>query len=316
MPSVGETRTVLCPADCGEGAWSFDIEVDCPSGCPSDGYTYSESTHVATWSGSDAIGTGQACPADKEVTCPGYTCCEYGTESAYGTCGQHESGQQLYRKYATNAPCTGDTYRQSKTPCAPCTGGTWSYTCPTYCGYGGGQVTATLTGYTPAVGTGADCTTSKQVDCDSTPACPPCEYTPWQYFGGCRSESISNVKGNVIYGVKQKKQTFTRTKTNSPCVRESPDTEKSENCSDCEFGWVHDGTYTYTYDNPRSECSWGGGKCYCSYYKNMYWGVTTPAVNTSCNQWQVGAKTELAGEWECGMNNCPTKCYVAHAGAR
>jgi len=56
-------------------------------------------------------------------------------------------------------------------PCpADCTGGTWSYTCPTNCSYPGGQVTATLTGYTPAVGTGS-CVTTKQVTCPAMFKC-------------------------------------------------------------------------------------------------------------------------------------------------
>ena len=298
MPSVGDTRTVPCPADCGDGGWSF-IEADCPSNCPYDGYTYSESTNSSVWTGTAAVGTGKECPADKTVTCPGYTCCEYGDESAYGSCGQHVSGQQLYRKDATNSPCKGDSYKQTKTPCAPCTGGTWNWSCPNTCGYDGGQVTATLTGYTPAVGTGTPCTTTTQVNCPSTPACPPCEYTDWEYSGSCTSAGGR--------GRQKKFQKSTRTVTNSPCVGGS-DTEKSELCSDCEFGWVHDGTYTYTYDDPRTECSWGGGKCYCLYYKNMYWGVTWPAYNTSCTQWEFGSNTEKAGEWDCGMENCPTKC--------
>jgi len=57
-------------------------------------------------------------------------------------------------------------------PCpADCSGGTWNYTCPTNCGYGGGNVTATRTGYTPAVGTGS-CTTTRSQSCPAQPSCP------------------------------------------------------------------------------------------------------------------------------------------------
>jgi hypothetical protein len=107
-------------------------------------------------------------------------------------------------------------------PCpADCSGGSWSYTCPTNCGYSGGNVTATLTGYTPAVGTGS-CTTSKDVYCPAQPSCPPCEYTPWEEYGIC------SFKGQ---------QAFTRDKTNSPCTPEWPDTTKSEPC-DSGSDWI------------------------------------------------------------------------------
>jgi hypothetical protein len=69
------------------------------------------------------------------------------------------------------------------TPACPadCSGGTWNYTCPTNCGYGGGNVTATLTGYTPAVGTGS-CTTTKSVSCPATDPCPAdCSGGTWNY---------------------------------------------------------------------------------------------------------------------------------------
>ena len=105
-------------------------------------------------------------------------------------------------------------------PCpADCSGGEWSYTCPNYCGYEGGNVTATLVNYTPAVGTGS-CTTSKDVYCPAR-SCPPCEYTPWESTG-CMDDPRGFKFGKV--------ETFRRDKTNSPCTPEWPDTLKTEPC--------------------------------------------------------------------------------------
>jgi hypothetical protein len=74
-----------------------------------------------------------------------------------------------------SCPNTGPapTYECPATnPCpADCSGGTWNYTCPTNCGYVGGNVTATRTGYTPAVGTGS-CTTTRSQSCPAQPSCP------------------------------------------------------------------------------------------------------------------------------------------------
>jgi len=366
-PTVGQVAyDVPCAKKCVGGYYDKD-----QNDCPTCGYP-NGTTITANWTGytmqpftasDDTAGlddTDIACPGPKPITCPSTNpCCTYGTESAYGTCGQYESGQQLYRRYANNSPCVGDSYKQRKEACAPCTGGEWEYscptcgypngttvtatlnktknnfvaavgtgtctttksqpcpatslcpanctggkweyTCPTGCGYGGGEVTATLTGYTPAVGTGT-CVTSKQVTCPGTPACPPCQYTNWEYSGSCDTF--------------KKKQAFTRSRTNSPCVAQSPDTTKSESCSNCEYGWIDDGTYTYTYNNPRTECGSYSNTCYCSYYKNQYYGVTTPAWNTYCPAAGVGYESVYAGEWNCGMENCPNKCYRAHPGAR
>ncbi len=77
-------------------------------------------------------------------------------------------------------------------PCpADCTGGWWSYTCPTYCDYPGGEVTETLIGYTPAVGTGAACTTTM------TRTCPPAiTCTDLEFFNLWNS----SIQGSLITG--------------------------------------------------------------------------------------------------------------------
>ena len=75
---------------------------------------------------------------------------------------------------------------------ADCTGGWWSYTCPTYCDYAGGEVTETLIGYTPAVGTGA-CTTTMTRKCPAAITCADLEYFN-QWYNSTQSSLIGGPK--------------------------------------------------------------------------------------------------------------------------
>jgi hypothetical protein len=242
-------------------------------------------------------------------TCP---TCDYNGGTVYKEWNQTPGVYQDSNGYGEACPTDADRpskYCPATPPCATdCEGGGWDNykngfpSCPTACGSGAVTYTRNWVGATPATNGGDPCPPSETKTCPATPDCPPCQYTEWEYSGSC--DTI------------KKKQAFTRTKTNAPCKPESPDTTKSESCSNCEYGWIDDGTYTYTYNNPRTECGSYTNTCYCSYYKNQYYGVITPASNTSCPAAGVGYESVYAGEWNCGMENCPDKCYRASPGAR
>jgi len=175
--------TEPCSVDC-EGSWSAW------SGCPSCGTTSTSHSETRSWTTTSLLPPGYsyspACPSPTEETkncpatdpCPAdcsggtwsYTCptnCGYGGGNVTATLVN-------YTPAVGTGSCTTtkQQYCPARDPCpADCSGGTWSYTCPTHCGYGGGNVTATLVNYTPAVGTGS-CTTTKQQYCPAREPCP------------------------------------------------------------------------------------------------------------------------------------------------
>ena len=171
--------------DCDGG---FDSSLTCPSACGQPQTTKSATYKVVA----DAFGEGaKECPYHDgfvmNVTCPATPGCAVPCEGSWTSppcptaCGTSASTTSKTWTMTTPAqnggscPNTGPapTYECPATnPCpADCSGGTWNYTCPTNCGYGGGNVTATRTGYTPAVGTGS-CTTTRSQYCPAQPSCP------------------------------------------------------------------------------------------------------------------------------------------------
>jgi hypothetical protein len=317
--------------DCDGG---FNFELVCPTACGQP-----ESTVSATYSVvADAFGGGEECPYHDgfviEKTCPATPGCAVPCEGSWtsppcpSACGTPASTPSKTWSMETPAenggscPNTGPapTYSCPATPACPadCSGGSWSYTCPTQCGYGGGNVTATLVDYNPAVGTGS-CTTTKNVYCPAQPSCPACEYTAWEYSGDCVNgwqKSERSVTNAPCYSATAKK-TLSRTTTLGGVGLEldsiTSDTVKSESCTPCEHGWVFS-HHIYSYDNPRKECTSYGRKCYCTRYRWDDWQVVTPAVNTSCPA-EVGYSQTADGEWEgcTGCDRCPAR---AHPGLR
>jgi hypothetical protein len=197
--------TPACPADCKGGSWRYT----CPSYC---GYEGGYTTKV--WAGATpAVGDGKACPSPTMQYCPAITCpmkC-VGTWSAWSgcpSCGTTSTSHSRKQTWTTTSTLpsgyyyspvcpTTKTENCPATPACPadCSGGSWSHTCPTQCGYGGGNVTATLTGYTPAVGTGS-CTTTKNVWCPATQLCT----TELSYFKSLFTEwGNFVVKNSVTY---------------------------------------------------------------------------------------------------------------------
>jgi hypothetical protein len=170
--------------DCDGG---FDFDLACPTACGRPQTTVTATYRVVA----DAFGEGaKECPYHDgfvmERTCPATEPCAMPCEGSWTSppcptaCGTPASTPSKTWTMTTPAqnegscPNTGPapTYSCPATAACPadCTGGSWSYTCPTECGYGGGNVTATLVGYTPAVGTGS-CTTTKSVYCPATSLC-------------------------------------------------------------------------------------------------------------------------------------------------
>ena len=249
-------KTNKCPVPC-QGSWSgWTGNYSCPTDCGSAQVTL---TQTNTWTTSTAP-PGQTyvdCPSPttQSKTCPATTrCCTYGSEYASGACGDYESGKQLYRKYATNAPCSGPSYIDRYEDCAPCVGGDWNKTaanCPNYCGYVGGSIQATWTGVTtPAVGTGS-CPSSKWIPCQAIPPC--CTYGPEERYGVC-----GKWEANTQY--------YKKTANNWPCIGEPTFISRTEYCADCSGGEWTPSCPTY--------CGYGGGNL------EVTWTGATPPVGT------------------------------------
>ena len=151
----------------------FEFELTCPTACGTPQTTVSSTYRVVA----DAFGGGKECP--------------------------YHDGFVMERTCPATPACPAD-----------CSGGDWDKTaanCPTSCGYAGGTLTATWTGATQAVGTGAACPTTRTITCPAQSPCavpcvgswtsPPCPTacgtpasnpsqtwsmtTPAQYGGSC-----------------------------------------------------------------------------------------------------------------------------------
>ena len=302
--------------DCDGG---FVFESACPTACGTPQTTVSATYRVVA----DAFGGGQECPYHDgfvmERTCPAREPCAVDCVGSWTSppcpiaCGTPAStpsqtwSMTTPAQYGGSCPNTGTapTYScPAREPCAvDCSGGNWSYTCPTHCGYRGGNVTATRVNYTPAQ-YGGSCTTTKQQPCPAKPACPPCEYTAWRDYGdrGCNDY----------------KQFQTRDVTNGPCIHtynfpyihNNNPTFRHVPCEPCEVGVVSEGVHNSN-DNPRRVCRWDGRTtCYCTKYKVQNWGITKQGVNTSSCYWSntIFTPTKVPnGEWQgcSGCSACP-----------
>ena len=305
--------------DCDGG---FDFDLACPTACGTPQTTVSATYRVVA----DAFGGGKECPYHDgfvmERTCPARPACttpcagDWGSWSGCPSCGTTSTSHSETRSWTTTSSlppgysyspaCPTQQKRDcpAREPCpADCSEGTWSYTCPTNCGYGGGNVTATLVNYTPAVGTGS-CTTTKQQPCPAKPACPPCEYTAWRDYGdrGCNDYKQLQTR-DVTNGPCIHTYNFPYIHNNSPIYRHVP-------CEPCEVGVVSEGVHNSN-DNPRRVCRWDGGtRCFCTKYKVQNWGITKQGVNTSSCYWSntIFTPTKVPnGEWEgcSGCSACP-----------
>ena len=302
-----------CAVDC-VGSWTSP---PCPIACGTPASTQSQ-----TWSMTTLAQYGGSCP--NTGTAPTYSCparepCSVNCVGSWTSppcpiaCGTPAStpsqtwSMTTPAQYGGSCPNTGTapTYScPAREPCAvDCSGGNWSYTCPTHCGYRGGNVTATRVNYTPAQ-YGGSCTTTKQQPCPAKPACPPCEYTAWRDYGdrGCNDY----------------KQFQTRDVTNGPCIHtynfpyihNNNPTFRHVPCEPCEVGVVSEGVHNSN-DNPRRVCRWDGRTtCYCTKYKVQNWGITKQGVNTSSCYWSntIFTPTKVPnGEWQgcSGCSACP-----------
>lgn len=249
-------------APCSGGDWDRTLSLsDCPTSCG-----YAGGTLTATWVGAtQAVGTGTACPTTKSITCEATTpCCAYDSkEYAHGYCGQYTPGKQLYRKDASNTPCSGPAYQERSQDCAPCSGGSWDTTaasCPTYCGYAGGTLIATWVGATPPVGTGTACPTTTSITCPSTLPC--CRYDGEEYYKGSCSD-YENYYQRVY-----------KSATNTPCIGPSQVYVRKEYCAPCSGGGY------------APECPTHCG--YDAAYIVQTWEGATPPVGTGspCPSWR------------------------------
>ena len=298
------------------------------SGCPSCGTTSTSHSETRSWTTTSSLPPGYsyspACPSptQQKRDCPATPACttpcagDWGNWSGCPSCGTTSTSHSETRLWTTtsslppgysySSACPTQQKRDcpAREPCpADCSEGTWSYTCPTNCGYRGGNVTATLVNYTPAVGTGS-CTTTKQQPCPAKPACPPCEYTAWRDYGdrGCNDYKQLQTR-DVTNGPCIHTYNFPYIHNNSPIYRHVP-------CEPCEVGVVSEGVHNSN-DNPRRVCRWDGGtRCFCTKYKVQNWGITKQGVNTSSCYWSntIFTPTKVPnGEWEgcSGCSACP-----------
>jgi len=296
------------------GSWSDEFP-PCPTECGSPATTVYKTWTTTT--PTDPNGYGAACPTDADrpskyclATNPCATDCEGGGwDKEFPSC-PTECGKPAVTytrnwvgaKEATNGgtacPTTDTKTCPATNPCpTDCEGGGWNNyaqgfpSCPTACDTPAVTYTRNWVGAKEATNGGKACPTTETKTCLATSDCPPCTYTSWKNQGTCSTSGTQ-----IQY----------RSKTNAPCRYnpENPDT-RTVNCSPCQYGWKFS-HYSNSNDNPRRVCdSLGRQKCYCTRYKNSVWGVTTPAVNTSCPPQLVtdGTMREKYGEWE-GCSAC------------
>ena len=306
--------------DCDGG---FDFDLACPTACGTSQTTVSATYRVVA----DAFGGGKECPYHDgfvmERTCPAVVCTK-SCEGYWGdwsgcpmSCGYGGAIGANVRTWNTTSKLPpGSSYSPAcptqekldcpaREPCSvDCEEGTWSFTCPTNCGYGGGNVPATLVNYKPAQ-YGGSCTTTKEHYCPATEPCPPCEYSAWRDYGdrGCNHGKQFQTRDVVTNGPCIHTYNFQYIHNNSPIYRLVP-------CEPCEVGVVSEGVHNSN-DNPRRVCRWDGATtCYCTKYKVQNWGITKQGVNTSSCYWSntIFTPTKVAnGEWEgcSGCSACP-----------
>jgi hypothetical protein len=195
---VGYYETVTCPTSCGYAGGEI------------------RKNFIVT---QPASGTGTPCPTSQTVTCPATSACVpnqncvgyYETVTCPTTCGY--AGGEIRKNFIVTQPASGTgascPANQSVTcPATPacvfnqdCLGSYENVTCPTTCGYAGGEIRKNFIVTQPASGTGTPCPTSQTVTCPATSPCSPVVSSGGSGTGSTISPG-SESAGNLVYVVK------------------------------------------------------------------------------------------------------------------
>ena len=246
--SIDCDNTPPCPC---EGYYTSSLSGDNTeytkdgASCPTPSADCGTPASTFTWNQTDKDPslTYKTCP--DTISCDETTpCCEYNSEPyKYGTCGQYESGKQLYRKDKSNAPCIGPDLEEyaSEFPCCEfqemaCSSYATEDECRSPCFWNNGACTDDACVMNT---TEDDCTSPCEWD-ETTLACkkgqpdrigiidlmPDVEYAqPW---GVCTFDETTETYSQV----------YRKQKANAPCESDVDHIDVTVKCAPCEGEWV------------------------------------------------------------------------------